>query len=341
MAEHKYAKLAQKLRVDIQTGVYTAGQRLPSENELAASTGYSRQTVRQAMAQLESDGLTERVQGSGTYVRAFAPRSEPTYNIAVVPTYIREYVFPAILHGIDHVLSRNNYTSMLVPTRNRVSNERKVLTDLLQKPIDGLIVEGTKTALPNPNLDLYKQFASLGVPVVFFNGYYPDLKDCIHVTANDYAGGRTLCNMLLQKGHRNIGGIFKSDDMQGLRRYAGYATALSEAELLVADEHVMWFTTENCNSMVDALTLQTLQGCTAAVCYNDEVAVQVQQKLKESGMEQDIELVSFDNSPYARLAGIVSLTLPVEQVGRMAAQKLLNILQHKTETSIELEWGEP
>ena len=50
MSEHKYAQLADRLRTEIQNGVYTGGQRLPSENELASATGYSRQTVRQAMA---------------------------------------------------------------------------------------------------------------------------------------------------------------------------------------------------------------------------------------------------------------------------------------------------
>ena len=49
MAQHKYAELAELLREGIRTGKYPAGQRLPSENELTASTGYSRQTVRQAI----------------------------------------------------------------------------------------------------------------------------------------------------------------------------------------------------------------------------------------------------------------------------------------------------
>ncbi len=54
MGEHKYKELSNKLRKDIQTGVFTEGQKLPSENELADVTGYSRQTVRQAMSLLET-----------------------------------------------------------------------------------------------------------------------------------------------------------------------------------------------------------------------------------------------------------------------------------------------
>ncbi|MEL7654939.1 MAG: GntR family transcriptional regulator [Bacillota bacterium] len=343
MREHKYTELANKLRDDIQTGVYAEGQRLPSENELADATGYSRQTVRQAMSLLENEGFTSRIRGSGTYVRSTVPSRTATYNIAVVTTYIGEYIFPAILHGIEDVLSKNGYTPMLCATQNRVDNERRILMDFLQKPIDGLIVEGTKTALPNPNIDLYIRFKEVGIPVVFINGFYPELKKPIYVVADDRAGGRKVCEELLKKGHKHIAGIFKSDDVQGHRRYAGYADALRSEDLPVSDDHVLWFTTENRDEMLAAFAMQTLQNCTAVVCYNDEVALKVLNVLQDNGVDvpQEIELVSFDNSTLAQLSAVkfLSLTNPKEQLGRLAAQKLLNILQYKEEASTVLPWS--
>lgn len=342
MSEHKYKELSNKLRTDIQTGVYTEGQRLPSENELVEETGYSRQTIRQAMSLLEKEGLTSRIRGSGTYVRSAVPKRAATHNIAVVTTYIGEYIFPAILHGIDEVLSEHGYTPMLSATRNRVDNERKILTEFLQKPIDGMIVEGTKTALPNPNIDLYTRFKELGIPVVFINGFYPDLKKPIYVVADDRAGGRKVCEELLRKGHRNIAGFFKSDDIQGHRRYAGYADALRSVDLPVSDDHVLWFTTENCEELLSSLTMNTLENCTAAVCYNDEVAMKVLNVLqsKEISIPEQMELTSFDNSTLAQLSAVkfLSLANPKEQLGRMAAQKLLNILQYKEESPTVLPW---
>ena len=341
MSEHKYAQLADRLRTEIQNGVYTGGQRPPSENELASATGYSRQTVRQAMALLENEGLTSRVQGSGTYVRSAAPRREATHNIAVITTYIGEYIFPAILHGIDDVLSKNGYTPLLSATHNRVDNERRILTELLQKSVDGLIVEGTKTALPNPNIDLYDRFAALGIPVVFINGFYPDLKKPVYVVADDRAGGRLATDLLLRGGHRRIAGFFKSDDIQGHRRYAGYAETLREAGLAVEDDHVLWFTTENRDSLLAAGTGAVLAGCTAAVCYNDEVALQVSRYLQDSGTTGQVELVSFDNSTIALLSSppFFSLSNPKEQLGRLAAEKMLGILAGHPQQPTVLPWS--
>lgn len=337
MSEHKYTELAARLRTEIRAGVYISGQRLPSENELAAQTGFSRQTVRQAMSLLEKEGLTIRVQGSGTYVRAEGRRRESTMNVAVVTTYIGEYIFPAILHGIDHVLAKSGYTPLLSATRNRVENERRVLSDLLNKPIDGMIVEGTKTALPNPNIDLYERFKLMGIPVVFINGFYPDLQDPVYVVADDRAGGRMACEALLKQGCRRVAGVFKSDDIQGHRRYAGYAEALLRAGVSVRDDDVLWYATENRDALLLSELPQTLAGCDAVVCYNDETALRV----LRSDAAKGLALASFDHSTYAQMSAVpfFSLANPKERLGRLAAEKLLRILDGQPESSAVLPWS--
>jgi len=54
---------------------YQPGFRLPSENDLAARLGISRPTLREALMELQSQGVIERRRGVGTFVAKEAPAS--------------------------------------------------------------------------------------------------------------------------------------------------------------------------------------------------------------------------------------------------------------------------
>jgi DNA-binding FadR family transcriptional regulator len=59
-----------QLRQRINAGIWVVGQRLPTEPELSAELGISRNTVREAMRVLAFSGLIEIRQGDGSYLRA-------------------------------------------------------------------------------------------------------------------------------------------------------------------------------------------------------------------------------------------------------------------------------
>ena len=59
----------EQLRTRIKDGAWEVGQRLPTEPELAAELGISRNTVREAMRVLAFAGLIEIRQGDGSYLR--------------------------------------------------------------------------------------------------------------------------------------------------------------------------------------------------------------------------------------------------------------------------------
>ncbi|KYH31282.1 GntR family transcriptional regulator [Neomoorella mulderi] len=63
-----YYQLKELIRQEIEGGVWQAGDCLPPERELCEKYEVSRATVRQALADLEREGLLERKQGKGTFV---------------------------------------------------------------------------------------------------------------------------------------------------------------------------------------------------------------------------------------------------------------------------------
>lgn len=63
-----YVQIAESLLERIESGELKPGERLPPERELSQTLGVNRMTLRQALQNLEVQGLLVRRQGDGTYV---------------------------------------------------------------------------------------------------------------------------------------------------------------------------------------------------------------------------------------------------------------------------------
>jgi GntR family transcriptional regulator len=68
-----YREIAADLRTRIESGEWSPGTRLPSENDLIATYGVERPTARHALDVLKNEGLIHARRGSGTFVREFRP----------------------------------------------------------------------------------------------------------------------------------------------------------------------------------------------------------------------------------------------------------------------------
>lgn len=74
-----YLKIGELLHREIASGRWLPGERLPPESQLADDLNVAVGTLRKALASLEEEGLLERRQGSGTYVKR-APEGEAIYQ---------------------------------------------------------------------------------------------------------------------------------------------------------------------------------------------------------------------------------------------------------------------
>ena len=345
----KYLQLSNILTEKIRNGVYPVGTRLPTEIELTSSYSVSRQTVRLALSVLVEKGLISKKQGSGNSVISTGLSTE-NRRIAIIASHTNDYIFPAVLHDIQTVLTHNNYSSQIISTHNKVSLEQEALQLVLSQSFAGVLAEGVKTALPNPNLPLYKTLKKRNIPLVFFHGGYAELEKAVCVTDDNFTGGYQLTRYLLSKGHTCIGGIFNSDDLQGRQRYEGYVTALHDAGLPLPDDKLLWFSTEDRYSIVDCQDFSLLSnyiknrlfGCTAIVVYNDEIAYYMIKNLQAAGYDlpSAMSVVSFDNSYYCSLSplNITSLSHEGDQIGIVAANQLLGIIGGKETNSVSIPW---
>jgi GntR family transcriptional regulator len=63
-----YTQIRELLRERILNGVYKSHAQMPSENEMVRTFGVSRITVRQALTDLQKEGLIFKIHGKGTFV---------------------------------------------------------------------------------------------------------------------------------------------------------------------------------------------------------------------------------------------------------------------------------
>ncbi|MEZ7004336.1 FadR/GntR family transcriptional regulator [Streptomyces sp. AD55] len=74
-SHRRYLSVALQVLESITNGHYSAGDRLPSDRDLAEVTGVSRLTVREALLALEFLGVVQVRPGEGTYITAHGGRS--------------------------------------------------------------------------------------------------------------------------------------------------------------------------------------------------------------------------------------------------------------------------
>ncbi len=346
---NKYETLSEQLTELISRNLKQGVTALPTEADIAKQYRVSRQTVRAALSLLKSQGLIESHRGSGSYATGLSPDADRNL-IPILVASSQEYIYPHLLTDIRTALADKNYQIKVHPTENDTSHERHILLSLLEAPPRGLIVEGSKSALPTPNIDLYEKLKAAGTKLLFLHNKYDELPDETCIKDDNYYGGYLLANHLTELGHRRIAGIFKMDDKQGPERYLGAFCCLRDQNVEFSDRNVGWFQSTDVESLEkkqDSRFLATyirehLSNCTAIICYNDEIAYWLMKELAYAGIRvpRDVSVVCFDNTYLSELSKvrITTLTHKPHEMGNCVAETMIRMLQGIPVVSQEIPW---
>lgn len=345
----KYKELAARLTDMIAANLHNGIYRLPTEAELGRQYQVSRQTVRQALSLLSAQGLITTRQGSGSYATGLSTDGSRN-TIALFVRSEQEYIYPELIGDIRSVLTEKGCTLSVCPTDDQVIKEREFLEALSRHPPRGMIVEPCKSALPNPNLDLYEQLHRREVPLVFLHGAYAALPWAICIKDDNDYGGRQLGQHLLDQGHTRIACLFKIDDIRGIERYHGFQSHMRDAGYMVPDDKIGWYTSAELDLLekkqdtrfLSEFLQKQLAGCSALVCQNDEIAYWMIKELAYAGLEvpRDITVVCFSDSYLSELSHVRITTLAhgPHEMARCAVDCMLRSLQRVPAASQEIPW---
>jgi GntR family transcriptional regulator of arabinose operon len=341
--ETKYETVKKGIKADIIAGTYQTGDKLPTESDFMKQFGVSRYTVRRAVGELQNERFIYRIQGGGMFVDDWQSERVTQVNnkmVGVITTHIADYIFPNIISGIDRIVSNSGYSILLSNTHNNHQKERQSLIRMLDSNVEALIVEPTQSALPNPNLDIYKKIRDAGIPVLFINSHYDEL-DFPYIHTNDLEAEQRLTEYLFTQEHEKILGVFQVDDIQGVHRMNGFVQSyLKHPKISYLSEIVMYQSSDEMAKIFERVTkiMSSENHPTAIACYNDKLAIQIIDVIRSLDLRvpEDVSVVGFDDYQLSKYIepSLTTLVHPKEKMGIDAGKSIIKMINKEPVESI-------
>ncbi|MEN5426771.1 LacI family DNA-binding transcriptional regulator [Stenotrophomonas pennii] len=312
------------------------GERAVTVTDIAQAIGVSRATVSLVLrgsplvnvdtrAKVEAELRRQRY----VYNRAAANlRRRTSSSVALVINDLSNPFFAEFAAGVDEALGEQGYVTLLGSTGESPQRQQAVLGTLMEHTPAGLILspaEGSDTAQ-------VRQALGPTANVLLFNRALVGA-DWDFLALDNQQGAYLATRHLIERGHQDIaffGGHADSSSCE--QRRAGYQQALAEAGLPITPQ---WLIESAPNRLeaarrVDELFVDGLRP-SAAVCYNDTVALGLMLGLTSRGIRPggDFAVTGFDDIPEASVAvpPLTTLTVDPRARGRQAAELLLQRVQ--------------
>lgn len=325
----KHVWVRQQVLEEIRQGRY--GNRLPTKQQLAERFGVSIGTVSRALDALCQEGWLECKRGVGIYACAPAlPRVKQIAFVISAPVDVVEHTYHGPLFRALHDVCAESGINLMVagipPSEWRNLPERYpgAASYVVAPPRDSLDV---LTSLWQQGVSLVVVGASWREPAVFPT-----------IDSDNRGGARRGVEYLLHLGHRRIAFVNGMENSCNCRdRLAGYLDALQAWGIEVKPQWVIHagddthLSPSARNALMDLLLAP--ERPTAIFCAGYFLVLEVMALADQLGIAipQQLSILGTDDPVSARYLNppLTTLRQPLYQMGRRAAQVLLESLSHQ------------
>jgi DNA-binding LacI/PurR family transcriptional regulator len=235
--------------------------------------------------------------------------------------------FAEILRSIETELDRSRQTFLLSNHYDQLEKQRSFIDTLLQLGADGVIMS---PAIGTPREDI-QLMEDNGLPAVLVARSVEGAQVPVFRGDDSYGIGLAT-NHLISLGHRRIVMIGGTDQTStGRHRYQGYVIAMQKAGLEVQPHwRIPGPRTKQAGFEVAGEFLALPDKPTAAVCWNDLVAIGLMNGIARAGLDPgvDVSVTGYDDLEEAAIAtpALTTVWNGQRDVGRRAARALLDRL---------------
>jgi len=317
---------------------------MPTIKQIARQLNISASTVSRALHDHPSIGLRTktRVQqlakelGYEPNQTAIFFQQGKTFTIGVILPELSEAFFGAAISGIEDCAQKNKYIVLMGQSHDNVEKEIQLVETMKNHRVDGLLISITKNTTDYAHFENLKRY---DIPVVFFDRI-PRMSNIHSIECNLEAGMIQAINLLIKKGHREIGLINGPDNMKASKdRANGYMKGLQKNRLKIDPANIIVsdLTKESTQAAIDKLFSRKRKP-TAIIAFNDYVALDtlVYARQKKIKINKDFDLVSFSNLPiwnYFETPPFASIEQFPYQQGVKATEILLELLNRNKDAA--------
>ncbi|SEF50913.1 transcriptional regulator, LacI family [Butyrivibrio sp. Su6] len=148
------------------------------------------------------------------------------------------------LYYIEQNLRENGYNSVLCCTGYEMDSRKESLNLLLSQHVDSVVMVGSNFIMNNPEDNMYVNDAAASVPIMLLNADY-DCNNVYCTLCDDYKATQDATEKMLNAGLKNILYLYNSNSYSGLKKLAGYQSALLSHDIAVKKELLQCFKGSN------------------------------------------------------------------------------------------------
>ena len=345
----KHRTISRQLATEIIAGKYRQAGRLPSEAQFVKRFGVSRPTIGRALKDLQEQGLIERRQGSGTFIRSEKDRPNDAHSAMpqlglIVPNLRHTEIFESICGELASLARVNDYglwwgagTSPVSEAKMTVDEAEALCSRFIERGVMGVFFVPFEHQADRElaNRRITERLRQAGIPVVLLDrdiGSFPHRNAYDLVGVDNFAGGYLLAEHLIKLGARRPAYVMRPLTASTVdARIAGARIAMQTYGLEVPRPFV------HSGDPTDLKFVRSIlqsQKPDAVLCTSDHLAAQLLQSLARLGVRvpQDLRLVGFDDVRFASLLTIPLTTMeqPCRDIAITAFNALCERLKNST-----------
>ena len=266
-------------------------------------------------------------------------QQQRTKTIGIITEDLTVFNTPEIVDGIDAYCEENDYEIILTNMRlfKRYGNDftdtpthyellDSILRNMFAKQVEGLIYIGYHCR------EIAYLPTQMRIPFVY--AYcYPGKSSFPSVILDDERAAKDVTNLLILKGHRNIGVICgTASSYHTQARLKGFKAAMTEHGIKIKPGLIVYGDWERISGYNLASILFD-QGVSAIFSFNDTMASGVYEQAVERGMRigKDISLFGFDNRSISQgyIPALSTVQIPLNEIGYRCAELIFDQIKHR------------